>query len=327
MQGRAMVYLVLLCSWMTAGIPLVSIAAGIPTPPSGLAIDAPVAPPDTVIPPAPVTPPGTDGLLSGMTPGNLRVPSGWTLVRAQGFEGTKPTGETWKLWNADVSTDRAHAGSKSIGGTYSYDQGDVAWRFSSGQMGTFSEVYLSFYEYIESQALFNDEFFLARFAVDSPFQEIILDWFWAPGFNQPKSTLYIVPQGVYTKRLAPKTADVPKGTWVQWEVHYRPNTSALNDGFFRVYKDGTLYTSVENVNLNGTRSMFNMSVHIGGVYTKLVWMTDSPTCSKCSSKPGEGTDYCSASKKWFGQSFSSPHCGSPLPPFKRYFDDIILMKK
>jgi hypothetical protein len=326
------VYVALLCSSMIAGIPVGSMAAGIPSPPWGLIIEK-TAPSEPIVPP---TPPGNDGLLSGMTPGNYEVPSGWTLVRTTDFEGTQPSDEEWAVWNAAVRTDKPHTGSKSLGGTYSNDQADVAWRLSSGVLGAFNEVYLSFYEYIESQALFNDEFFLARFSRDYPFHEVILDWYWArnddgsPAFNGEIATLYAVPQGVWYGNAAGKTATVPKGLWVQWEIHYRPNTSGVSNGFIRVYKDGNLFTAAENVNLNGTVGMENMAVQAGGVYTKLVWMEDSPTCTVCSTAPGNGTDYCTGSMHWAGQPFSSPYCGPtdpPLPSFKRYIDDIILLKR
>ena len=277
-------------------------------------------------------------LLTGQTPGSYSVPSGWSLVRATDFEGTKPSDETWAIWQGSVQTDRYHGGAKSLGGTYSADQNDIHWGLSTGTIGTFAEAYLSFYEWIDSNALFNDEFFLARFAVSDPFQEILADWYWAPGFNKPNATLYVVPQGVRTWRGGAKGATVPKGAWHQWEIHYRPNTSGASNGFYRVYLDGTLFTSVENANLNGTRSMTGMNIHVGGVYTKLVWMTNSPTCTVCSGAPGSGTDYCTGSQHWSGQPFSAPICRSaayggaydgvdnPLPSFKRYLDDIIVMK-
>jgi hypothetical protein len=71
----------------------------------------------------------------------------------------------------------------------------------------------------------------------------------------------------------------------------------------------------------------------GGLYTKLVWMTDYPACSVpsgCSSGPGEGTDACTAEMGWWGQPFGDPVCNPidpPLPGFKRFFDDIIVMKR
>jgi hypothetical protein len=336
MKGSAKVYVGILCFSVVAGLPAGSFASGTPSAPSGLTIGDPASTSEPIVPPDPITPPGNEGLLSGVTPGNLKIPSGWSLVRATDFEGTQPSGEKWTAWSAAVRTDRSHTGSKSLGGTYSADQADVGWRLNSGVLGSFSEVYLSFYEYIESQALFNDEFFLARFSRDDPFHEVILDWYWArndagsPAFNGTKATLYAVPQGVTFGNVAGKTATVPKGAWVQWEIHYRPNTSGASNGFIRVYKDGILFTSAENVNLNGTASMTNMSVQVGGLYTKLVWMMDYPTCTVCSTAPGKGTDYCTGSKKWFGQNFSDPQCAPTDPPlesFKRYIDDIILLKR
>jgi len=332
MTGRLKGLIALLCSILIAGVPFGSMAADkIPTPPSKLGISSgPVSPP----PPVPVTPPGNDGLLSGMTPGNYKLPSGWSLLRTQDFEGTKPSDENWGMSDGDVNTAIPHSGSRSIEGSYGWDQATVGWLLSEGSTGSFTEIYFSFYEYIESTALFNDEFYLVKFDKNNPtFQEVIVDWFWAPGFNQPVATLYAVSQGNQYGRFAAKTATVPKGAWVQWEIHYRPNTAGNSDGFIRIYKDGTMYTSDENKNINGTVNMSDMSVQAGGTYTKLVWMTDSPNCSipsGCSPKPGTGTDYCTGAKGWIGQTFSNPKCSPidpPLPSFKRYFDDIILMKK
>jgi hypothetical protein len=212
-----------------------------------------------------------------------------------------------------------------------------------GYVGSFSEIYVSWYEYIESQALFNDEIFLAKFAVTSPvYQEVLADWYWAESsrstfsssFNGAYATLYIIPQGPRDARIAGRKDAVPKGSWVQWEIHYRPNTSGSSNGFYRIYKDGRLYLSAENADVNGDTSMNNTMVMLGGTYTKLVWMENYPTCTVCSTKPGgnseNGTDACTLYKGWNGQSFSNPKCAPidpPLPSFKRYFDDIIIMKK
>lgn len=327
MKRKTTLYFKLLCFWMIIGIPMFSMATIIPSPPSGLSINEK----GTILPPP--TPLGGDSLLPGMTPKNYTIPSGWSVLRTQDFEGTCPAGEWCGRWSGSITTTRPHTGSRSVEGSYPSDQADAGWSLEEGHTGYFSEIYLSFYEFIESQALFNDEFWMAQFVKSNPFQEVIAAWLWArndqgrPAFNTPNMHLYAVSQGNKTERYAGVLKAVPKAAWVQWEIHYRPNTPANSDGFFRVYKDGTLYTSAENVNLNGTLSMENVAVQAGGLYTKLVWMTDSPTCSSCSSAPGEGTDYCSSSKGWFGQSFSSPICGPSLPSFIRYFDDIILMKK
>jgi len=329
MKGNLNFIQILLCFVLITGIPFGSMAADkTPMPPS---IKGIILGQDILPAPVPVTPPGNDGLLSGMTPGNYKMPSGWSLIKAQDFENGCGSGEYCNLSQGSINSTRPHTGSKSLGGTYSADQNSVGWHTDEGIAGSFTEIYLSFYEWIDSSALFNDEFFLARFAVNSGvFQEVLADWYWAPGFNKPSATLYIVPQGQRSERLVGKSATVPTGKWVQWEIHYRPNTPGNSNGFFRIYKDGSLFVSAENADVNSTVSMANCSVSVGGVYTKLVWMKDYPTCTVCSSSPGDGTDYCMSSKNWWGQSFSNPKCSPkdpPLPSFQRFIDDIILIKK
>jgi len=345
MRGNQKFFQILLCFILIAGTPYGSMAADkSPSPPLIKGITSENNPPPEPTP-VPVTPPGKNGLLSGMTPGNYSVPSGWSLFRAQDFEGTKPSDETWELWGASLQTDRKHGGTYSLGGTYNNSQDDIAWRLWG--LGSFKEVYVSFYEYVESQALFNDEFFLARWFNDV--QEVVVDWFWAYNgneslsFNGTKAGLYTVSQGTISQgavsdRWMHYRGLVPIGSWVQWELHYRPNTPRNSDGFMRIYKDGYLFGTmgVENVNLNGTVEMNNADMQIGGVYSKGTWMTDFPTCSPpngCSSQPGEGNDLCTnqvGTPKWLGNSFADPVCNPidpPLPSFKRYFDDIIIMKR
>lgn len=326
MVSRKRVSIAILCFFLIAGTPLGSMSAGkIPTSPSNLGITSGTVPP--IFPPiAPVTPPGNDGLLSGMTPGNYKIPSGWSLVRTQDFEGSQPADELWTS-GSTATTSLAHSGSRSLMRTYGSSASDFHWALDEGHVGSFTEVYLSFYEYIDSTALFNDEFWVGQFTKASPFQEIVMAWLWAPAYNQPSATFYIVPQGNHTSRYGTRTATVPKGAWVQWEMHYRPNTPGNSDGFLRVYKGGALFSSAENANLNGTVDMANCRIQAGGVYTRLVWMTDSPTCSHQSSGPGVGTDYCTSSMGWEYLSFSSTIPGPALPAFNRYFDDIIVLKK
>jgi len=331
MKGSCRLIVVLMCSSMIAGAPFAAVGAGVPFPPSGLMIQA--TPTQPANDPPPIGPPGNDGLLSGMSPANYRIPSGWSLVAKQDFEGSKPGNETWGSWDGEVNGNRPHSGSKSIEGNYRNDQADAHWALAPGAIGNFTEVYLSFYEYIDTAALFNDEMFLAKFAVSSPtYQEVLADWFWATkngslAYNGLEATLYVLPQGSRSARLGPKSAAVPRGSWIQWEMHYRPNTPGSSNGFYRIYRNGVLYTSAENADLNASVDMSNCMVQVGGVYTRLVWMTDYPTCSSCSPAPGDGTDYCTGSKGWVGQSFSSPVCGPSQPSFKRYFDDIIVLKR
>lgn len=346
MKCNIKIFLAFLCSILIAGTPFGSMAADkIPAPPSILGITSETvsptpAPTPVPPPPAPVIPAGNDGLLSGMTPGSYKIPSGWSLVRTQDFEGSQPADELWSVsWGAAATTERPHSGSKSLMRNYTAGQNTLYWALDVGHLGGFTEVYLSFYEYTESQTLFNDEYWVGRFgAAGSTFQEIIIDWLWAknasgnPSYNGPRATLYAIPQGQRSRLIAAHSDYVPKGSWVQWEVHYRPNTPAdpnsdAGDGFIRIYKNGSLYTSAENVNLNGKIDMTNMSVQAGGLYNRDTWYRDYPTCSVQAPAPGTGTDYCTNPRGWDSLPFSSTIPGPALPSFKRYLDDIIVMKK
>jgi len=316
---------------LIATLPICSFGAGIPSPPTRLNIGA--SPPADTTPPPPVSPPGNEGLLSGMTPSNYKIPSGWVLVREQDFEGTKPNGETWGSWNGSVTSTRAHSGSMAIEGTYANDQADAHWTVNQETVGPYTEVYLSFYEYLDSGARFNDEFFLADFFQSGVNKNVIVDWFWAgdsagAAYNGTYAQLSAVnEQGPpdYTQYMGWK--EIPRGAWIQWEVHFRPaSSSGAKDGFLRVYKNGVLFAQ-SNGRSFCTDLKSGSAVQAGGVYTLLSWSTNYPTCTDAGSKIGSGTDACTFSMKWSGQSFSSPHLHPPLSSFNRYLDDIIVMKR
>lgn len=284
-------------------------------------------------------------MLTGKTPSNFNIGDypDWLTVRTQDFEsGSCPSDEACTSYGAAITTTLPHTGARSMQGTFAADQSSVAWVLSEGVTGSFNEIYVSYYEYVESQALFNDEWVIGRFQapVSSSVQDIIYDFMWAPTFNNPSATLYMVSEGEVTQRWGGKYGPVPKadtagavGGWHQWEIHLRPNTPGQADGFSRVYLDGALFTSTENKELFGPDArMANTYVSVGGFYTKIVWMTDYPTCSVpsgCSPGPWTGTDLCVVEKGWVGQSFSNPRCNPidpPLPNFKRFIDDIIVVK-
>jgi hypothetical protein len=268
-----------------------------------------------------------------MTPSGYKIPSGWSLVRKQDFEGTKPTGENWGSWNGSVTTTRPHSGSKSIEGTYANDQADVHWSVSQENVGPYTEIYLSFYDYVDSTARFNDEYWIADFFQAAVNKNVIAAWLWAGdssgmGYNGTYAELSAAnEQGPpdYSTRMGWK--QIPSGRWVQWEVHFRPaSASRVSDGFIRIYKDGVLFGQSSNKSFCSDLKT-GSSVQAGGIYTLLSWATNYPTCTIAGSKIGSGTDACMSSMKWWGQSFSSPHLHPPLSPFKRYIDDVIVLKK
>jgi len=355
MKGMTMFLSALLCPILITGTPYGSMAADSPpSPPVIKGITSGKGPlPEPA--PVPVTPPGNDGLLSGMIPGKYSVPSGWSIVRMQNFEGSQPEGELWGRWSGGVSTTKPHDGNKSIGGTYSGDQSSVDWVLEKNFTGSFNELYVSWYEYIESHARFNDEFFLMRLETsDSPWQEIIIDWYWGMDANEKSiyngeyATLYVVPQGVISDRHHIKFDKPASGSWVQWEVHFRP-TVGTNAGSVWIYKNGRMYGSVTNKTVT-TTNMANALVQIGGTYSLGCWANTisgkeawpPETCASdinlpngCTENPGEGWNIGACypierySPGWCG-SFAQPRCYPKQPTlsnFKRFIDDIIVMKR
>jgi hypothetical protein len=83
---------------------------------------------------------------------------------------------------------------------------------------------------------------------------------------------------------------------------------------------------MDNKNLNNKADMSNMSINIGGVYTKLTWILSNGSCA---SEFGGGSD---TGPRVYNFSNLCP-CPNQCPPngyvpiFKRYFDDVIVMKK
>jgi hypothetical protein len=278
------------------------------------------------------------GLLTGQTPASYSLPSGWSLVKAQGFESGCSGDENCTQRGASIGTTRAHSGTHSLQGTYAKDSDEVGWVLN-GSEGSFAEIYISWYDWTDSGALFNDEYFLARFwreSRDSSIQEVIPSFMFS-GINQPTGMLQVMPQGIVSDNYGPfeaGTITYPVGQWVQWEVHYRPNTitggSPNADGFFRIYQNGNLIRHIENVRLNGV-SMDSMFVQIGGVYTKLAWTYLDPNVAGPSAcavpaqcAPSGNNNGCRNYMGWT-ITFANPQCGSSLPSFSRFIDDILIM--
>lgn len=274
------------------------------------------------------------GLLTGQTPGNYSLPSGWELLATEDFEGSENPNYYW--YGGSTFTSPKHDGTYSYGGTYSNDQDSVSWGINGDVIGDFTELYVSFYEYVDSNALMNDEFNLfsaTKHVGNTVAQRWYVDWFWAYPYNSPNATLYTFGesnnQEGRTWLGASQGGSPSDGTWNQWEIHWRANTPGQSDGFARVYKNGDLYISDENIDTRGTQSMAGATIQVGGIYTRIIWMTDYPTCSLpsgCSSYIGDGSDYCWSQIPWQGYSFSNHPCWPSIPNFNRYYDDIIVMK-
>jgi len=325
-----------------------------PSPPTGLKVSTETTPTPTPIPtPVPTPDPsGNKGLLTGKTPSNYSIPSGWSLVKANDFENGCGTNGNCTQGQSYVGTGpgtggASHSGTHAVRGTYTRDGDQVAY---ITYPGNFTEVYLSWYDYVDSTALFADEYYIADFMKRNPDdtlkQELIIDYIWC-GINNPNNTSCKVDIqaggegagysliGTYDTN---KTVRVlPVGQWVQFEVHYRPNTPGNRDGFMRVYMtppggSTQMWMDINNFNMNGKVDMNNLYAYIGGTYTQLVWSKRDPDVvgSGACNFPTECGSVSDACRNFMGYSdltFANPRCGPTHPSFNRYIDDVIVMTK
>jgi IPT/TIG domain/Putative Ig domain len=296
-------------------------------------------------------PPPAQSLLSGCTvsasnTSSCPTPSGWTLVAAQGFEG----GSTNGVVSGTVSNigSSAHTGSYALTTYVSYDQAGPSWATNTSQIGTFTSVYISEWEWLDSNAKLNDETFLADLinpTSPSPAQEIIIDRY-NPGTTENPSATKVVAEsqgnasGVHNGTLYAGTHSTAGG-WHQWEIEYTPNTPGNSDGSIYIYLDGALITptggqySFVNVNINGTVTMSgNSMVQVGGVYSLLLWTSTGSTRGTPGSCEPVGSGQGNAIGNG-GTSFATYSAACPtqfsanggLTGFNRYIDDIIVLKK
>jgi len=327
-----------------------------PSPPTGLKIGTePVPPPEPVSPPSP---PGNEGLLTGMTPKVYNIPSGWTLIKTQDFENGCPSGESCGLWSGSITTTKNHSpnGSHSIEGTYSGDQAFPGWRLEENQLGSYSELYISWWEWLDVNARFNDEFWMLHLVTPSgrePWEEIVLPWFEGYDengnmvYNGTKSNLTLVTQGDIDSRFHLKHDNPADGRWIQWEIQIKPKIG-VNQGSIVIYKNGSIYASKTTVTLSNSANFSNAQLTIGGQYSMGCWASTA-NCSTlqdafqqgklgdyCSTGPGIGQNIgiCFPPEKGYNPgncgSFNNPRCSPKQPStsgFKRFFDDIIILKR
>ncbi len=252
-------------------------------------------------------------------------------MAAQGFE----SGTSSQVINGTVASGFAHTGNYALGGTYAGDGQEVAWYLPAGAVNS-REAYVSWWEYDESQGRFNDEMFLMRpFIGDSSgnlLQEDIFDWFGYgtsshSGFNSTDAAMVLEPQGAGATSVSWQNGGTPNwGSWTQWEVHWKANDPGSSNGEAEVYENGQLVDQWTNGNFNGTVDMTGQEIEIGGVYTKLTWYSSGTTCGNFI---GDGTDSGPRVTDFSKPCPCANQCPASgyVPVFKRYFDDIIVLKK
>ena len=270
---------------------------------------------------------------------SVAVPAGWTLVCARGFEGTPAYASNESIAtgaSGGITTKNAHSGSHSLVGLYNNPDDTVRWILAQGVTGSFTDIYISYWDYVDSNAYFGDsDYFYGGIAqpnVCGQVQDIQYDmqnFSPAPNNSNLTSTNVLISEGPDTQATPcmgkyqysnVANMSMNQGTWRQYEMLIHPSTVVTNstaclssnngsdctgDGTSQFYVNGQLLIKMTNADLNGTTSEANAQVLVGGVLTELSGCGDwsAPTCT--GSRPG----------------------ALPPSPFNRYIDDIIILKK
>ena len=274
-------------------------------------------------------------------------PAGWTVIQAEGFEGTLHSNEVL-VSGASVSSTQAHTGSNSITALYNSDQASVSV-FISNVFSSFTSIYLSYWDYTDSNALYaNSDYFMFDLLNNIPNacgakgQDI----FWNGVLYNPANvasasqtqfeiggqgnTALAACQGFYQQGQDSNTLQMNAGTWRQYEFLITPSTmtassgvpgnppsncssptqSGCGNGNMKVWVNGQLVQNRPNYNLNGTQVMAAAStvLQVGGNITSF----DYTNVYRC-------------------VPFTYVKCQPPFPPapssYHRYIDDVILMKQ
>jgi hypothetical protein len=223
-----------------------------------------------------------------------------------------------------------------LAGTYSGGDQLVCWGLKGSAINSLT-TYVSWWEYDEPQGRVNQDFYMFRRILDDSSGNYVADVtinIIPPGpnnclFNCTSQDLVFGPEGSggqpnYIDYGGPQNPGF--GVWTQWEAMVQMNSSGNSDGNVYVWRNGSLVYSDLNKNIIGTYAGYaTADLQVGGVYTSLVWWLDSAE-TQCASGHGP---YSSNYYDWT-QPDPCPNQAPPngyIPIFKRYFDDIVVLKK
>lgn len=277
--------------------------------------------------------------LTGKTPSSYTLPSGWTLVRTQDFEtGSVGANETTL---GSVTTNNPHSGNYSNQSIVWKDDCFTGWRLGSN-ITTGSELYISWYEYIDRQGKNNDEMFLFNIRKEFTSSYLQIRWQylnslsnWDRAFNIDSGNIVLFAEGD-AAGATPSRAYYSQsrwerfgaGEWRQWEVYFKPATGGLKNGDTRIYLNGLLKSHVHDTDFNGTVNMTGASIELGGTtYTKIDWM--SRVTLQCSQNI-YGLDTSWTRPMNFKKPCLCPNQCPPsgyMPKFRRFVDDIIIAQR
>lgn len=259
----------------------------------------------------------------GSNVGSASIPSGWTLVAAQGFESGSVSSSQGVAGTIENSF--AHTGTHAMTGKYTGGDQQYFWKIVGSAINSLT-TYVSWWEYDESQGKLNQDFFMMRRLNpdgrhDAELQFAASSCLW----NCTDENLYFEPHGggwsLYKGWTNPGW-----GVWTQWEVEMTINPTGSSTGSLTAWRNGIQVFSFTGKDIATTYTNWaNADLRVGGVYTKLVWYTDSShtTCAT------GHTSYTVNFSDWT-QPDPCPQQAPPngyVPIFKRYIDDIVVLRK
>ena len=304
-----------------------------------------------------LTPAQTGSLLTGYTvtaANNISgpTPSGWTLLRADGFESGSLLGSESFVSstnsitiNCTSSPAVAHTGSCYLDSFITHSYGGYGLKIN-GSFVNHREVYLSYWAYSTNSNpgfghVYVDWYQMTRSPSGGP-QGIGIIPDSTPAVNTtfggltPESSLFgalaVTPPQDWSKFGA--TFPESPGIWVQIEQHLKVNDPGLTNGDYEWWQNGVLMLicnvanncpSTSPGNFVGSADYTGADLYAGGDWGALNFFTDA-THSVCQNPPKQTN---------FGLSANMPACtcaaqcppNGNIPPWHRLIDDVIVLVK
>jgi hypothetical protein len=272
-----------------------------------------------------VTPPAASSgaLLTGMTPSNYTLPSGWTLVTTDNFEsGSLPAGQSFYGGSNPETIDCsfAHTGSCSLDTYVTHSYGGLGLVINGNYINS-RETYVSFWQYTAWSNAGGPEYtdwYITNRLDPISRDSLTPNWQVPGGFG---CSFACNPSSISFFQSNPSTSTGPApwaiyggswneglNQWVQYEVHLRVNDPGTDNGRMDIYQNGQLMLSVYKgaPGINTSRCpVFNGQ-------------------NDCGYFVGN-QDFTNADL-WIPGDWGVVGVGS-FPPFSVYTDDVIVLKK
>jgi hypothetical protein len=319
----------------------------------------------------PPTPPSSGALLTGCTVSasnqpSCAIPSGWTLVDAQGFEsGSLDSDEAFggSANSITIDTNNAHSGTHSLDTYVTRSYSPWLGMKVKGASVNSRTTYVSFWMYAEQSnpgygLVYTDWYpFLRNNNVDF---WVMLDWQlpgsgpcgtgqkasgWTSlgGCNPANTTFFNNSQGANDAANGAAyfgSSNELLGQWVQYEWYLKVNDPGTDNGVMSVYQNGKLLWTVDNT-VSGRCGVFNGKEDCGfmavndesqaDIYIGGDWGDDVPGNGNATEPMGStpcvaGTNNIYTPALPVTAQQACPPNGN-IPYFHIYIDDVIVLKQ